>query len=310
VALLEALRAVTAFDPPDALPPCDVAELGDVLDAHGLAPLASYQLESRRIGATAPRALRERLLPLYQGAVNDNVFRLVTLKGVLREVDVPCVLLGGAAYVDWLYPHLAFRPLGELRLAVRAADGARFAAKLAEGGFTSVASGAGGHTATLGDGRIDVTIQEGLVSGTADDHGLFDAATAFRALGPTVARPSAVHALLFTVAEVARDGLFAPLLLYVDVRELLRLPELTEGGAGERVRATAAAAHLSRALYGALALTGRFFPDVAAAAAALAPDLSRGERAAVDMLVEQASDPARLRLRRGVQAAARAVVAP
>src|SRR5512141_2581319 len=131
VALLDALRVLTAFDPPDELPPCDLAELADVLDAHGLAALASYQLESRRLGAQVPRWFRERLLPLYQGVVNDNVFRLVTLKGALKQVDVPAVLLDGAAYVDWLYPHLAFRPIGDLRLAVPAVDGARFAEQLA-----------------------------------------------------------------------------------------------------------------------------------------------------------------------------------
>src|SRR5512140_2333555 len=95
VALLDALRVLTAFDPPDALPPCDLAELADVLDAHGLAPLASYQLESRRLGGQVPDWLRERLLPLYQGTLNDNVFRLMTLKGALRAVDVPAVLLDG-----------------------------------------------------------------------------------------------------------------------------------------------------------------------------------------------------------------------
>jgi hypothetical protein len=310
VALLDAVRALTSFDPPDALPPCDAAELGDVLDAHGLAPLASYQLETRRIGGSAPRALRERLLPLYQGAVNDNVFRLVTLKAALRDVDVPVVLLGGAAYVDWLYPHLAFRPLGDLRLAVRAEDGARFAASLAVAGFSTLGTGAGGHTATFGDGRLTLTIQEGLVAGAAADHGLFGATAPYPALGRTVARPSPEHALLATAADIAEHGLFAPLLLYVDLRELVALPDIWDARRAAALRSAAAAARLSRGLLGALALVARFFPWLAEQAAALSPELPSAERAVVLAIVERASDPARLRLPRGAEAAARAIVAP
>jgi hypothetical protein len=308
--LLDAVRALTAFAPPDVLPPCDFAELGDVLDAHGLAPVASYALESHRIGASAPDALRERLLPLYQGAVNDNVFRMVTLKGALRAVDVPAVLLGGAAYVDWLYPHLAFRPLGDLRLAVRGPDGARFAARLGEGGFSLLSKGPGGHTATFGDGRIEVTIQEGLVAGQPDDCGLFERTTPSRALGATVARPSAEDALVGTAAEVGLLGLFAPLLLYVDLRELLRLTDLDRPGSARLVHQLAERAGAARALYGALQLTARFFPEVARVAGRLLPELPPAQRVAVDAVVERAADPSRLKLPRGAEAAARAVVAP
>lgn len=308
--LLEALRALTAFDPPEALPPCDLEELADVLDAHGLAPLASYQLETRRIGATVPAWFRERLLPLYQGVVNDNVFKLVTLRSALRAVDVPVVLLEGAAYVDWIYPHLAFRPIGELRLAVRGADGGAFARQLAEEGFASVSAGPGGHTAILGDGRIEIRIQEGLVAGRPDDLGLFERREPFRAVGRTVARPSAADALLVTTAEIALAGLYAPLLSYVDVRELLAAPALAGEGQLAAIRERAAAAGLSRALHGACALVSHFFPSAAERARALSPALGRAERAAVDGIVERAKDPARLRLVRGAEAAARLLVGP
>ncbi len=310
MALLDALRALTAFQPPDRLPECDLAELADVLDAHGLAPMASYQVESRRIGAGLPDSFRERLLPIYQGVVNDNVFKLVTLKGVLREVDVPVVLLEGAAYVDWIYPHLAFRPVGALRLAVRGDDGVRFGAALAEAGFGEARAGPGGHTASFGDGRIEIAIQEGLVSGSGDAHGLFERREPFRAMGPTAARPSGPDALLACVADLALEGLHAPLLLHVDLRELLGLPFLDDEAAVSDVRARARDAGLDRALYGACALVAHFFPAVALRAARLAPRLGRAERLAVDAVVESARDPSRLRLPRGAEAAARMVVAP
>jgi hypothetical protein len=309
VALLDALQAITSFDPPDALPACDLAELADVLDAHGLAALASYQLESRRIGASVPEWFRERLLPLYQGAVNDNVFRMVTLKGALRTVDVPVVALDGAAYVDWIYPHLAFRPIGELRLAVSAQDGGRFAARLAEAGFGHVTTGEGGHTAAFGDGRIEIRIQEGLVTGRGPAEGAVEAGEAYPALGPTVRRPTPHDALLATVADIADLGLHAPLLLYVDVRELLSLPAFDEPGL-VRLRARAGEVRLARALHGVCALVERFFPVVSARARAAAPELGFPERAAVHAIVQNAADPTRLRLPRGAQAAARAVVMP
>jgi len=310
VPLLDALRALTSFDPPEFLPPCDLEVLADVLDAHGLAPLASYQLETRRIGASAPAWFRERLLPLYQGVVNDNVFKLVTLKGALRGVDVPVVLLEGAAYVDWIYPHLAFRPIGDVRLAVRGDDGARFAARLAEEGFGQVSAGPGGHTAILGDGRVDIRIQEGVVAGRPEDHGLFERRELFAAMGRTVARPAAEDALLVTVADLAQAGLYGPLTALVDLRELLALPALGDEACVSSIRERAARAGLSRALHGACALVSHFFPSVSERAGALSPALGRAERTAVDGLVETAKDPTRLRHLRGAEAAARLVVAP
>ena len=314
--LLDALRVITAFPAPrgspgpEALPPCDLDELADVLDAHGLGPLASYVLESTRLGGSVPGALRERLLPLYQGVVNDNVFKLMTLKGALREVEAPVVLLGGAALLDWIYPHLAFRPVGDLRLAVKGEDGPRFAAALSRTGFGEAREGEGGHTARFFDGRLELAIQEGLVEGSGRDHGLFERAVPFPAVGRTARRLAAEDAVLYTVGELARAGLHASLLLYLDLRELLLLPELGAPGVAEAVRERADAARLRRALYGACTLVARFFPQVAAQAAALTPELSRAERLAVQAVVESAADPARLRRPRGAEAAARALLAP
>jgi len=322
-ALLEALRALTDFSGRTPLPECDLDELFGVLDAHGLAPLASWQLEQRRTGLRVPMAFRERLLPLYQGVVNDNVFRMMTLKGLLRGVACPALVLDGAAYVDWLYPHLAWRPVGELRLAVRGEDGARFAegAKLA--GFEPTAQGPGGHTVTFSDGRVTVRLQEGLVAARGEDLGLFERAEPYRVAGPTAARPSAGDALLFSVAGAAEMGLQAPLLAWLDLRELVRklVPDLAGGGdeaeAGRRgedearaVVARAGAAGLTRALHGAMLLTAHFFPEVAAGCRALAPPLSRTEALAVEAVAHAARDPTRLRRLRGTEEAARMLLSP
>jgi hypothetical protein len=305
VALLDALRAVTSFAPPPVLPECDLALLGDVLEAHGLAPLASYQLEHTRLGAGVPEPFRERLLTSYQGVVNDNVQKLLSLRDALRPLaDVPVVLLDAAAYIDWIYPHLAFRPAGELRAALRAEDAPRLS-EAVKGGPGSVELRDGGRTAVFSDGRVTVAFQEGLFTGAPADPALFARATPHRAFGPRAARPSAEEALLSTIGEQARAGLLAPLITYVDVRELLRLAP----DAGY-VRERAQALGLARALHGATLLAAHFFPEVADAAAAVRPPLGVAERVAVEQVVDAARDPSRLRHVRGADAAARLVVAP
>ena len=305
MALLDALRALTAFRPPPSLPDCDLGLLADVLEAHGLAPLASYQLESTRLGAGLPDGFRERLLSSYQGVVTDNVLKLVTLRGALRELeDISVVLLDAAAYVDWLYPHMAFRPVLEPRAAMRAADAPRFAERM-RGRLDLLRTEHEGRTAVFSDGTVTFAFQEGLFAGAPADASLFERSRPCRAFGPAAARPSAEDALLSTVGEQALLGLLAPLVTYVDLRELLRL-----GPEAEYVLTRAAALGLSRALHGATLLAAHFFPEIAEPAAAVRPALGFAERIAVERVVEAAKDPARLRHLRGADAAARLVVAP
>jgi Uncharacterised nucleotidyltransferase len=305
--LHEAIRALSAFEPPPTLPPCDLARLAEVLEANGLAPIASYHLETCALGAGVPAQFREKLLSLYQGVVNDNVYRVMTLRGALKASPVPVVLLSGLAAIDWLYPHLAFRPLGDLRLAVRGEDGARFAEAAKGAGFRVEAVAGGGRGAAFGDDRVRFTIQEGLWQGGPPDLPLFERSTPLPAFGPEVRRPSPEDMLLATVAEQAEQGLHAPLVSFVDLRELLRLdPPLDVRYVKDRAEATG----LSRALHGSLALLALHFPEVAAPARALSPSLSAPERAAVDAVVRSASDPSRLSHLRGVQAAARLAVLP
>jgi hypothetical protein len=307
VPLLAALRALTSFSPPEVLPECDPRLLADVLEAHGLAALASYQLEQRRIGAGAPEGLRERLLTSFQGIVNDNLEKLLALRGILREVEgLHVVLLDAAAFADWLYPHLAFRPLGELRLAVPTAEGEQFVAATKER-LALLRTEHEGRTVVLSIAATNgpLFIQEGLWASGPEDATLFSRATPHPTFGPSAHRPSAEEALLGVVAEQALLGLHAPLITFVDLRELLARPL-----DAEYVLARAGALRLSRALHGASLLVAHFFPESAEAAARVRPPLGVAERLAVERVVEAAKDPARLRTLRGADAAARLVVAP
>ncbi len=304
--LLPALRALCSFSTVSELPACDLDRLGEVLVAHGLAPLASWHCEQTRLGAGLPDRFRERLLGHYTGTVNDNVLRLVTLRNALKDVaEVPVVLLDGAAYVDWLYPHMAWRPVSDLRLAVRGADGRRFADGLGKGGMKLTRTGHGGRTAVFADGPMELTLQEGPWAGAEEDDALYTRATPAKAFGPKAGRPAVEEALLCAVGDLAQAALWAPLLRYLDLRELLRLPH-----DAAMVKARAAALGLSRALYGASLLAGFFFPEVEGAAAAVRPGLNAVERAAVEQVADGARDPGKLRHLRGAEAAARMLVAP
>jgi hypothetical protein len=126
-----------------------------------------------------------------------------------------------------------------------------------------------------------------------------------RAFGPRAGRPAPEEALLCAGGDLAQAALWAPLIRYVDLRELLRLP-LDAVAVKER----AAQVGLSRALYGAALLTAFFFPEVADFAAAVRPGLGALERSAVEQVADGARDPARLRHLRGAEAAARMVVSP
>jgi hypothetical protein len=305
VPLLDALRALTSFSPPERFPDCDPALLCDVLEAHGLAAIASYHLEQSRVGADAPEGVRERLLTSFQGIVNDNVQRALTLRSMLRDVEgLRVVLLESAAYVEWLYPHFAFRPLGDVRLAVATADGQRFVDAV-KADWRMLRTEHEGRTLVFTNDRASVFVQEGLWPSGPEDGPLYARAEPYRTFGPSAFRPSAEDALLGTVAEQALQGLHAALVTYVDLRELLAFPL-----DADYVLARASALRLERALYGALLVTEHLFPERAEAAARLRPALGVAERLAVERVADAAKDPARLRSLRGADAAARMVVAP
>jgi putative nucleotidyltransferase-like protein len=303
--LLPAIRALASFDPPKELPPCDLDALARVLIAHGLAPLASYHVEHTRLAIGLPDAFREALLAVFQGTVNDNVLKLVTLRNVLKDApEVPVVLLDGAAYVDWLYPHMAWRPVSDLRLAVRGVHGPAFAAATAAG-LKLERTEHDGRVAVFSDGHIEVALQEGLWPGGAEDDALYARAVPYKAFGPRASRPSPEEAILCAAGDLGQAGLWAPLLRYLDFRELLRL-----GADVAYVQRRADALGLSRALHGACVLTAWFFPEVAAEAERLKPALGAVERAALEPVIDAARDPARLRHLRGTEQAARLLVAP
>src|SRR4051794_32954782 len=95
--LLDTFRILASFDPPrTSLKGAPWEEYVDWAIANGLAPLAAYNLEYRMGGAGSPEWVRDRLLSVYQGSVNDNVMKLINFKQIVDELEGRKLLVMGA----------------------------------------------------------------------------------------------------------------------------------------------------------------------------------------------------------------------
>jgi hypothetical protein len=284
LSLLELFRILSAFSPPRqtvARAPWD--EYVDWAVPQGLAPLAAYNLEYRFAGGGAPEWVRERLLGLYQGLLNDNVMKLVNFKRSVAALEGRrVVMVGSSTFAESLYPHIAFRPVSEIRLFLAPHDvqplagflkGAEF--KPAEAPEDEVLK----PDLVLSDTRTALLLHGHLVD-PAQDAALLERARPARVYGPSMFRLGPEDALLVQVLLAARAGFDVPFIEWVDTRELSMGPI-----DAARVLEGAAAWKLERALYSAMQVVSRLFPDAAAAAAKLSPELSLPVRKQLDLSV-------------------------
>lgn len=301
---LDALRLLTSLELPrrraaSAGPrePLDVdwADLADLAVFHGVAPLVAYNLEFRLGGGNAPEEIHDQLLGYYHGTLTDNVYKLINLKKLLSEAEgVPVVLLESAAYADALYPHVAFRALPEIRLLARRRD---FQALAAAGAPLDLRlEGEEDGAVVLTDQRTRFLLHDAIFgkerTGAEDE--VFERGIPARAFGPNVRRPAIEDALLAHVALISRAAFTAPLVDYLDLRELVRGAP-AQGSTWERkpdaaaTKARAQALGLSRGLWCAMQLLSHFFPEAREDAAILEPELPATVRALLEAGVLRAS---------------------
>jgi hypothetical protein len=310
--LLDTFRTLSSFDAPrGVLRGAPWEEYVDWVIAQGLAPLAAYNLEFRLGGATAPEWARDRLLSIYQGSLNDNVMKLVNFKRIVNELEGrKLLLLSGAAFVESLYPHAAFRPVLEIQVLLRRMDVEPFAGYLAQHQFRPEPDETGiGAAKVLSDGRTPLYLFADVLGAERREalQGVFERAQPMKLYGPSMYRPELEDILLLTVLEQARQGYQGPWLSFVDLRELvtgakwmggpysrpLNVPVLLE-----RARAW----RLERALYTSLSIVGRLFPEATEAATAALPPLRRATRELLERLVVgPASQPGRMSHVRGTE---------
>jgi len=284
---LVALRQLTSLDSMLRRGGCAPRETVDypwpaLLDlsvVHGIGPLVAYAMEYRLGGGGAPEEIHDTLLGYYHGTLADNVYKLIQLKKLLFDVaEVPVVLLEAAAYADALYPHVAFRPLPELHLLARRTDFQKLA--LAGEPLEMHLEGEESGAVVLTDGRTRVLLHDALLGrsrGVAEEE-IFERGIGARVFGPNVRRPCIEDAILTHLALIAHGGFIAPLIDYVDLRELVR-GSPSQSSVWEKppdasvVKARAQSLSLTRALWCAMQVLVHFFPEVQAEAKALSPEL-------------------------------------
>src|SRR5262249_41458718 len=192
VDLLEIFRVLSSFAPArQSLADAPWEQYVDWAISQGLAPLAAYNLEYRLAGADAPEWARDQLLSIYQGSLNDTVMKLVNFKRAIDALDGHRILLvGGASFAESLYPHVAFRPLLDIRLLVRPSDLEHVSAVLRERDFRTepATEGAINAAKVLSDGRTQILLHSQLLgpSRSCEEEALFERALPVPVYGPSV----------------------------------------------------------------------------------------------------------------------------
>lgn len=276
----ELFRVLTSFSPKRVdLRGAPWESLTDWLLAQGLAPLAAYNLEYR-LGATqVPEWVRHRLLSLFQGSANDNVMKLVNLKQSLAELEGRrIVMLGGVSYVESLYPHVAFRPVVDVRVYVGPMAVDPLATWLRRAEFKpqdGVVDRAGAQK-VLSDTRTEIFVHGRLLDDAKEDTALLARAVEMRPFGVSAYRLDLEDALLTHVLLMARQQFEVPVLELLDLRELVMgAPDM--GGAYSRpvdvglLHERAAAWKLEAPLRAALDAVAMLWPETADAVASLKP---------------------------------------
>ena len=298
--MLTLFRTLTSFSPPRTdLREAPWEDFMPWAIGQGLAPLAAYNLEYRLGSSGSPEWVRHRLLSLYQGLANDNVMKLVNLK---RSIDAlegrKIVLVGAASYAESLYPHVAFRPVIDVRLLVPASDVEPLATWLRRAEF-KVEPGLidrAGAVKVLSDSRTQIFLHGGFFTDPAQNDAVLARSTPMKAFGPSARRLCLEDALLGSVLLMSRQGFEVPMLEFIDVRELCQGAPAMGGDYskaidGEAVKSRAATWKITRALWCALNVVKKLWPETAQSVARLEPELSFPvrellERAVVNPLAE------------------------
>lgn len=306
-------RILASFSPPRAS--LRGAPWDDYVDwaiANGLGPLAAYNLEYRLAGGGAPDWARDRLLSVYQGSVNDVVMKLVSFKRAVDDLQGRrLLLLGGASFADTLYPHVAFRPVPEVRLRVDRADLEPFVGYLGQHDYKPFpeAHELEGAGAALSDDHTPILLYTKLLGAAyaGEEQKLLERALPVKVYGPSVFRPALEDAILLLCLEQARAGFDVPMISFVDLRELV-LGSPSMAGAYARavdlsaIRERASAWRLERAAYTALSILERLFPETAEVVIRARPSVRAATRVLLERwVIDVVSKLGRVRVTRGAE---------
>ncbi len=291
--LLDLFRVLSAFSPKRVdLKDAPWEPYVDWAIGQGLAPLAAYNLEYRLGLCGAPTWARDRLLSIYQGSANDNVMKLVNFKRAVDELEGRrIVLIGAASFAECLYPHVAWRPVIDIRLFVPPNDVEPFVSWLRRAEFKAdtTTQGPSGER-VLSDTRTTIYVHGTLMKDPAHDQAMLSRALKLKVYGPSLLRFDLEDAILTHVTIMSRAGFDVPMLEFLDLRELV-LGAPSMGGdysrepKADELLERAKQFGVERALWSALGVVERLFPETEAAVARLRPSLMMPTRELLNRLI-------------------------
>lgn len=291
--MLDLFRVLSAFSPSRVdLKDAPWEPYVDWAIGQGLAPLAAYNLEYRLGLCGAPQWAKDRLLSIYQGIANDNVMKLVNFKRSVDDLEGRrIVVLGAGSFAESLYPHVAWRPVIELRLLVPPGDVDPLVAWLRRAEFKpEPGAPAPSGERVLSDTRTTIFVHGKLMNDPAHDAAMISRALKLKVYGPSMLRLDLEDAILAHVLLIARAGFDVPMLEFIDLRELV-LGAPSMGGDYSRepkadlVLERAKTFGVERALWASLGVVERLFPETEKAVARLRPSLMLPTRELLERLV-------------------------
>jgi hypothetical protein len=229
-------------------------------------------------------------MSLYQGTLNDNVMKLVNFKRAVDDLEGrKIVLLGAGSFAESLYPHVAFRPVLELRLLVPPADLDGFVGFMKNAEFKpeAVPAEVTPSDAAVSDGRTLILLDTKL---TPDDDALRARALRMKVMGPSMFRLDLEDAILVQVLLCQKAHFEVPMLEWIDLRELV-LGAPSMGHVYSRpfdakvILERSKQWGLDKSLYAAMAVVSKLFPESAALAKQLEPEVAWATRELIDRLL-------------------------
>jgi hypothetical protein len=265
--LTELFRTLASFAPPKAdLRGAPFEAYVEWAIAQGLAPLAAYNLEYRATLSGCPEWVQDKLLAVYQGIANDNVMKLVNFKRAIDELEGrKVVLLGGAAFAERLYPHVAFRPVDDIKLLVPPGDVQGLVGFLRHAQFKPLGMPTASR-ASLSDGNTVVHVSSVATSEPSVDAQMLARSERMPVMGSSVFRLTPEDSVLALACGLQTVGFEAPMLEFIDLRELLLGSPSTGALAAppdpQKVQALTKQARAEKAVWASLSIVKSLFPEI------------------------------------------------
>jgi len=224
----------------------------------GLGPLVGYNLEYALPQLSAPRALREALLSVFQETLDGNALRLAGFRKAMQPLEGrKLVLLGALSWTEALYAHMGLRPLPEVSVLLAEEDVEAFAGYARGRGYTEEVPMPHGACGLADDGLV-LGLYSRLPGVPRMPPQLLAQALPKRVFGPSVFSLGLEDNLLVLCARQYAEAYQGPWVDWVDMREAMLSLEVEASS----LKAKALQWGIAHAVYASLTVLGRLFVGV------------------------------------------------